>query len=144
MYEYPNDLPHLSDPRNLPDAGSQVQTRDGTIHTVVGFYHWKEFQDRAFTSFFDTDSETTHFVVWDRDPINRVWWCNKVLYLTLTDLLCMETANMGFKFKEVAECEYCTSHIGKMHPSHRGSTRCQSGSLASGGTRSHCTCDTCF
>lgn len=29
-------------------------------------------------------------------------------------------------------------------PSHDGSTRCQSGSLASGGTRSHCTCDACY
>lgn len=27
---------------------------------------------------------------------------------------------------------------------HYGSKGCQSGSLASGGTRSHCTCDRCF
>lgn len=31
-----------------------------------------------------------------------------------------------------------------MMPSHRGSTMCESGSLASGGNNSHCTCDTCF
>jgi hypothetical protein len=29
-------------------------------------------------------------------------------------------------------------------PSHNGSSHCESGSLASGGTRSHCTCDFCF
>ena len=29
-------------------------------------------------------------------------------------------------------------------PSHDGSARCESGSLASGGYKSHCTCDTCF
>ena len=29
-------------------------------------------------------------------------------------------------------------------PSHYGSARCESGSLASGGTRAHCSCDRCF
>lgn len=29
-------------------------------------------------------------------------------------------------------------------PRHNGSTRCRSGSIASGGTTSHCSCDTCF
>jgi hypothetical protein len=29
-------------------------------------------------------------------------------------------------------------------PSRNGSTRCQSGSLASGGHRTYCTCDTCW
>jgi len=29
-------------------------------------------------------------------------------------------------------------------PSHDGSKRCESGSIASGGNRSHCSCDTCF
>lgn len=29
-------------------------------------------------------------------------------------------------------------------PSHYGSKRCESGSLASGGTHAHCSCDTCF
>lgn len=29
-------------------------------------------------------------------------------------------------------------------PSHKGSAQCESGSIASGGTRAHCTCDTCF
>lgn len=29
-------------------------------------------------------------------------------------------------------------------PRHEGSPNCKSGSLASGGTSSHCTCDTCF
>ena len=29
-------------------------------------------------------------------------------------------------------------------PSHNGSKSCESGSIASGGNKSHCTCDTCF
>ncbi|MCK5609410.1 hypothetical protein KAR91_46485 [Candidatus Pacearchaeota archaeon] len=31
-----------------------------------------------------------------------------------------------------------------MYPSHNGSVMCESGSIASGGTKSHCTCDMCF
>lgn len=40
------------------------------------------------------------------------------------------------------ECErYWETKFG---PSHEGSVMCRSGSLASGGTRAHCTCNTCF
>lgn len=43
-------------------------------------------------------------------------------------------------------CETCESikAEGGFGPSHDGSTRCESGSIASGGTRAHCSCDTCF
>lgn len=44
-------------------------------------------------------------------------------------------------------CHYC-AEIREKHkgfgPSHNGSRSCRSGSIASGGNRSHCTCDTCF
>ena len=40
-----------------------------------------------------------------------------------------------------ASCSGCTGGFG---PSHEGSTRCESGSIASGGHIAHCTCDTCF
>ena len=33
---------------------------------------------------------------------------------------------------------------GDFKPSHDGMPHCKSGSLASGGTKAHCTCDTCF
>lgn len=33
---------------------------------------------------------------------------------------------------------------GSMKPSHDGSRNCKSGSIASGGTKPHCTCDVCF
>ena len=33
---------------------------------------------------------------------------------------------------------------GEIGPSRAGSTRCESGSIASGGTREFCTCDACF
>ena len=31
-----------------------------------------------------------------------------------------------------------------LKPSHNGSRRCESGSIASGGTKAHCSCDLCF
>jgi len=40
-------------------------------------------------------------------------------------------------------CEMIRNN-GGFGPRHNGSKSCQSGSLASGGNRSHCTCDTCF
>lgn len=42
-------------------------------------------------------------------------------------------------------CEACDRLAdGEMGPSHNGSTRCESFSIASGGHREHCTCDVCF
>ena len=38
-------------------------------------------------------------------------------------------------------CEECKSGT---PVDHFGSPRCRSGSIASGGHRAHCTCDTCF
>jgi len=39
-------------------------------------------------------------------------------------------------------CGQCET--GGYGPSHQGSVACESGSIASGGTKSHCTCDVCF
>lgn len=45
----------------------------------------------------------------------------------------------------VYSCSGCAPFIaGGLAPSHRGSRNCESGSLASGGTIAHCTCDVCF
>ena len=41
------------------------------------------------------------------------------------------------------DCRTC-AEPGTFKPSHMGSTRCQSGSLAAGGRNAHCTCDACF
>lgn len=41
-------------------------------------------------------------------------------------------------------CQICAENCGKIYPSHRGSSRCESGSIASGGNKTHCTCDICF
>jgi hypothetical protein len=51
-----------------------------------------------------------------------------------------------------AACESCEARMiaecgcadRGMAPSHTGSASCESGSIASGGTNSHCSCDTCF
>jgi hypothetical protein len=45
-----------------------------------------------------------------------------------------------------APCGTCADNKanGGFGPSHDGSPYCKSGSIASGGTRAHCTCDTCF
>ena len=43
------------------------------------------------------------------------------------------------------ECSACRRNPpGSFAPSHDGSPRCESRSIASGGKRSHCSCDTCF
>ena len=45
------------------------------------------------------------------------------------------------------ECRSCDGFRERgesFFPSHQGSPRCQSSSIASGGHRSHCTCDTCW
>lgn len=44
---------------------------------------------------------------------------------------------------EVA-CPACSQIGGGFGPSHEGSPLCRCGSLAAGGSRAHCTCDTCF
>ncbi len=42
------------------------------------------------------------------------------------------------------DCPACREQGLGMGPSHQGSPRCESGALASGGDRSHCSCDVCF
>ncbi len=43
------------------------------------------------------------------------------------------------------ECGSCRMNPpGSFAPSHDGSPRCESGSIASGGRSAHCACDTCF
>lgn len=43
------------------------------------------------------------------------------------------------------DCRSCVERAtDSFAPSHDGSSRCESGSIASGGTRSHCSCDVCF
>jgi hypothetical protein len=50
-----------------------------------------------------------------------------------------------FSFKSPTPCLTCARYAKQGEgPSHNGSPRCQSGSIASGGTKSHCSCDTCF
>lgn len=44
--------------------------------------------------------------------------------------------------QDKANCIICKDP--KNPVSHDGSRRCESGSIASGGNRSHCTCDRCF
>lgn len=41
-------------------------------------------------------------------------------------------------------CSTCHSYAGQHAPSHNGRSWCESGSIASGGTRSHCTCNACW
>jgi len=42
------------------------------------------------------------------------------------------------------DCLQCREIGTGMGPSHDGSKSCESGSIASGGKYSHCTCDVCF
>ena len=46
---------------------------------------------------------------------------------------------------EIVEQKCCSQcHKGGMMPPHFGSVNCKSGSIASGGTKQHCSCDICF
>lgn len=47
------------------------------------------------------------------------------------------------KAAPLPKCAACLPP-GVFGPSHDGSPRCESGSIASGGKRAHCTCDVCF
>ncbi len=53
----------------------------------------------------------------------------------------------GGQSNDLSTCPTCeeirTEHKG-FGPSHNGSPRCESGSIASGGQNAHCSCDTCF
>lgn len=42
------------------------------------------------------------------------------------------------------DCAECRQIGAGMGPSHRGRATCESGSLASGGERAHCSCGICF
>ena len=57
----------------------------------------------------------------------------------------VEVISMGKATKQFAVdgCLICHEKT-SFKPSHQGSPSCKSGSLASGGTQRHCTCDTCF
>jgi hypothetical protein len=46
---------------------------------------------------------------------------------------------------ETDGCFTCANILpGSLAPTHNGSKRCQSGSIASGGDNAHCSCDICF
>jgi hypothetical protein len=54
-----------------------------------------------------------------------------------------EWARAEREFHAPSDCPTCADPE-TFKPSHRGSTRCESGSIASGGQHSHCSCDVCF
>ncbi len=60
---------------------------------------------------------------------------------------CVAVVNQAvekFATPQVAGCRTCEVYSIFGGPHHNGSRNCRSGSLASGGTRSHCSCATCF
>lgn len=50
----------------------------------------------------------------------------------------------GTSYPYVDTCEKCRRFNKFGGPSHDGSAACQSGSIASGGTRAHCSCEACW
>lgn len=52
------------------------------------------------------------------------------------------TAKLIAQVVDAECCHSCASN--SSGPSHFGSQMCKSGSIASGGTKSHCSCDVCF
>lgn len=43
-----------------------------------------------------------------------------------------------------SECPTCAGRLSGYGPGHAGSPTCESGAIAAGGTRAHCSCDVCF
>lgn len=59
----------------------------------------------------------------------------------------MTTRILTARFPHPDTCPECAAQHATgdtFAPSHDGSRHCRSGSLASGGKRSHCSCDACF
>lgn len=48
------------------------------------------------------------------------------------------------KYPDCETCKLIHEVYNGFGPSHEGSKRCESGSIASGGDRAHCTCSVCF
>jgi len=48
----------------------------------------------------------------------------------------------GADYKDKEQCSLCEDD--SYLPTHNGSKMCESGSIASGGNKSHCTCSMCF
>ena len=55
-----------------------------------------------------------------------------------------ELLDENFPDKKCLMCKKIRDEHSGFGPSHNGSRFCESGSIASGGKRSHCTCDMCF
>ena len=64
------------------------------------------------------------------------------LHPVLGEVPCCERC--AARVDRMTECPTCKEIAGGFGPSHDGSVNCESGSIASGGTHAHCTCDTCF
>ena len=56
-----------------------------------------------------------------------------------TDWCALDRGHIGQCSDRRPDCRGCHDL-----PRHLGSSYCESGSIASGGTNAHCTCDTCF
>jgi hypothetical protein len=65
-------------------------------------------------------------------------------FLTFEETQALRLEGMIKVGSHVPGCPTCDDKPLDMKPSHCGSKRCESGSIASGGTHSHCSCGTCF
>ena len=64
---------------------------------------------------------------------------------TIAEIKAEVDAEMARREAEGYYCETCLSiKNGEFGPTHKGSAHCQSGSIASGGTKAHCSCEECF
>lgn len=88
-----------------------------------------------------------------RDPVRRTWLVSllsergDVLDYGEAPTLEAALAQLVVTLEAVAagQCAQCArAPHDPGTPNHDGSDRCRSGSIASGGTNAHCTCDTCY
>ncbi len=101
----------------------------------------------------DLAAALAHAVEWAKEACpgqNTRWWENVLadrLHPDPDHCYDCDCPKKDCACASVAICVTCedirTKH-GGFGPSHEGSKLCESGSIASGGTIAHCSCDTCF
>lgn len=68
----------------------------------------------------------------------------RVIQGTVTDPIYVARLEAGWDIDRAKCRSYSCATPPKPGPNHDGSKACESGSIASGGPRAHCTCDTCY
>lgn len=129
--------------RNYPQCDARVSIRNGQPVGTLARHELRELRKRCHARFDP---------IWQTGGLSRAQAYG--FLQKLMRLLNKQDAHIARfderrcrEFLDKIDCALCVdmAHKGEdFFPSHHGSVGCRSHSLASGGHRSHCTCDACF